>query len=736
MQAPVHSFSTARPGKTLPRAVALALALSSSATLARAQAASPSPENAPATAPAGVDTAAPAPLPRYIDATPDVAPKARKEAEDAYLRGARALDHKDLEAAERDFQHANQLNPKNRDYAIALAVTREHRLTDLVQRAARAQKLGHTDEADKLLLDAKAIDPDNPVVRQHFNPDGTLAPYSAPTEDPFRAARAADANSLAGAIQLTPDAGKKSFHLRGGPQEILNAVCTAFGLRAQFDNSVSFGQTIRFDLDNASFDEASRTAEALTGTFFVPMEPKVAFFAKDTQENRAQFVPLVEETLFMPGTTQEAMAEYANVARNVFSLRSVSAVNPSGGLVLRGDAATIERVNATFSDLLDAGSDVLLDVRLYEVDTSRTRTIGAALPSSVGVFPIAAEAQSLINANQSLISAAIASNQITLTGNPATDAITELGLLLASGVVSSSQFSNLLGVFGHYNGLPLGGVFLGSSTTVSLLLNSSDIRILDDVQLRAEHGQEASFRAGTRYPIETGIYSSNLNNSLTAAAAGLSINGTSVNSLLSQYLGSTSVNVPQIQYEDLGLTLKAKPRVLRSADVALNLDLKIEALGSGTINTLPVLNDRQLTSDVTLRAGQTVLLASLVDRNELRSINGLPFLSELPGFQGTEKSTQTQSTELVITITPHIVRNRRMEVASRRLLMPWGNAQGQGGGAPEYQPQQFVPPPPPPPPPQTPTPLPGQTPQAPGSGTPPPQNPTLGSPLSPPTQPR
>ena len=639
---------------------------------------------APASLPAGTNSPHPAAPAQAAAMQPDLSPRTLREASDAYLRGARALEHKDLAAAEREFTRAAQLNPQNRDYAIALAVTREHRLTDLVQHAAVAERLGRTAEASTLLEQARAIDPGNAVVRQHFNPDGQLAPFPLPEENPVLAMRDQATRTVGGPIELTPDTGLRSIHARGDAQQVLGALCTAFGLRASFDPSVSGGPVIRFDLEDADFASAVRVADSLTHTFELPLEPKVAFFARDTPENRAQFEPLVEETLFIPGVTPEALTEYANLARNVFDLKVVNAVGTSGGLVLRGDDATLARVNATFADLVDAGSDVLLDVNLYELDTSRTQTLGAATPSSVGVFPVAAEAQNLITANQSTLSAAIASGVLKLTGNPYTDAVTELGFLLASGLVSSAQFSNLLGVFGHYAGLPLAGVFLGSSTTFYALLNSSDVRVLDSVQLRVGSGQEGSFRAGTRYPIETGIYSSNLSNALPASVAGATINGTSVGSLLSQLLGSTSVAVPQIQFEDLGLTLKATPRVLRGDDVLVKLDFKVEALGSGSIDTLPILNNRQLTSEVTIPAGRTALLASLVDTNEQRSIDGLPFLSELPGFEGTEKSKVVTKTDLLITITPHVVRKRRLEVASRRLLLP------QEGGRP---PAPFAPPP-------------------------------------------
>ncbi|MGI4830337.1 MAG: hypothetical protein ACRYFU_19375 [Janthinobacterium lividum] len=664
--------SSRRPGfGTVPFALSMAVFFCAPVA-ALAQTAVPS-ATAPASIPAGADSPVPLPPASPILAQPDISPKEKHEAEDAFLQGARALDHKNLLTAEQQFTRASKLNPQNRDYALALAVTREHRLTELVQQAAVAQKRGHVVEAEGLLTQARAIDPENAVVRQHFQPDGNVLPFGAPelpSENPVRAMRAANSRSIGGPIELTPRTVPQSIHARGGTQEILRAVCNAYGLKAEFDSTVTGGQSVRLDLENASFEQASRVAQSLTHTFLVPLQPGVAFFAKDTPDDRAQYQPLVEETLFMPGMSADSMTEYANMARNIFDLKVVNAVGSSSGLVIRGDQGTVDRVNATFADLLDGGADVLLELNLYEIDTSHIVSLGAATPSSVGVFPVAAEAESLISANQSLISAAIASGQLVLTSNPYTNAIEELGLLLASGTVSSAQFSNLLGVFGSYAGLPLAGVFLGSTTTFSAMLTSSDVRILDTVQLRAGNGQDASFRAGTRYPIETGIYSSGVSSSLTSAVAGLSIGGTSVSSLLSQYLGSTSASVPQIQFEDLGLTLKATPQVLRSNDVSLKLDFKIEALGSGTINTLPILNNRSLTSQVTIPAGQTALLASIVNRTELRSIDGLPFLSELPGFQGTEKNKEVDTTELLITLTPHVVRNRKMEIASRRLLMP------------------------------------------------------------------
>ena len=80
------------------------------------------------------------------------------------------------------------------------------------------------------------------------------------------------------------------------------------------------------------------------------------------------------------------------------------------------------------------------------------------------------------------------------------------------------------------------------------------------MKLRSGSNQDTTFRAGTKYPIITSTYTSGVQGSVASAVAGLNINGTSVGSLLQQYLGKSQVTVPQIQFEDLGLTLKCHPR--------------------------------------------------------------------------------------------------------------------------------------------------------------------------------
>jgi Flp pilus assembly secretin CpaC len=187
-------------------------------------------------------------------------------------------------------------------------------------------------------------------------------------------------------------------------------------------------------------------------------------------------------------------------------------------------------------------------------------------------------------------------------------------------------------------------------------LNSSDSRQLDHMQLRLGDGQAASIRSGTRYPIQTSSFSSlsaSLPNIPGLTGAGSS---SSLASLLGS-LGSSVPNVPQVQYQDLGLSLKATPSVMRNDDVALNIDMKIDALSGSSVNGNPILNSRTYNGVITVRQGQGVVLVSELDKSESRAISGLPGVSEIPGLNNvTSKDINKNNSTLLIVMTPHVIR--------------------------------------------------------------------------------
>jgi general secretion pathway protein D len=643
-----------RPIFAVARVLALpafALALFSSPVFATAQT-TPAP---PADSTSSQPEATPTPSPVAVLPTAPANKRQLQAAADAYLNGARALDHKNLAAAETQFSKAVSLNPRNSEYAVALALTREHHVTELVQQAGKARLLGHNDAADALIAQARALDPQNAIVTQHIDPGPLPSGFTPSVGSPD------SIQTYSGPITLLPANAPQSFHLRSDVKQVVTEVATQYGIRTVFDPSV-VSQSLRFDLDDTRYPQAMPILLDMARLFAVPLDAHSIFVAKDTLENRQRLERQLEETIYIPALTQEQMAELSNVVRNIFDLKQVTVQNNIGTMIVRAPESVLSALNLTLADLIDGGSQVMLDLKLYSVDKSRSRNIGAALPQQIGVYNVQSAAQNLVAANQTLVNQAIAQGLVPAGSTDVTIALA----LIASGLVQSTLLSNTIGFFG--GGITQTGVTTNANPTFSLALNASDTRILDDVQLRMADRQSATFRAGTRYPITTSTYSFTAANTASSALSGVTINGVSAASLLASV---SSVTVPQISFEDLGITLKATPTVQKSNNVTLHLDFKIEALTGGVINNIPILASRQFTSDITIADGQTALMVSSLSKTESGAVSGIPGLGELPGFQSTvsDNTTQLDSSDLVLLITPHIVRRRSSIISGPRIAL-------------------------------------------------------------------
>jgi Flp pilus assembly secretin CpaC len=271
---------------------------------------------------------------------------------------------------------------------------------------------------------------------------------------------------------------------------------------------------------------------------------------------------------------------------------------------------------------------------------------------------------SVIANNQSLVQQIITSGLASAGDFSAIAAI-----LIASGAITGSILNTPFGTFG--GGLTLTGVSVGP-VTGNLALNATDTRALDHVTLTALDQEESTIRSGTHYPIITSTYS-NLAAS-TVGIPGLSSAGVS-SALAGLGIGasalSSSQNIPQVQYEDLGLTLKVTPRIQKGRDVALKFDLTITSLEGTTLNGNPILDNQQYTANITLKEGASAVVVSDMSKQQTKSVDGVPGLSELPGFQSTTNNmTENDVSELVIVATPRIVREAHRQAAGGMYVLP------------------------------------------------------------------
>jgi tetratricopeptide (TPR) repeat protein len=635
-QSPWHALrSLANPKHWMIWAVYVGLVLVPATLMPAQQTAAPPQPSPSATATAAQDK----------DAKPAKQPTGgeRRRAAKLFLQASKLFEKELFEQALADYRQAAKLDPSNPSYALAAELARSHAVTALLQSSVKDRNRSDASAERQALARALALDPENTQVIEHLHELADQAALAEP--QPLYGQTAL---GLGEAVTLAPAAGVHDFHLRTDQRQVIQQVYKAYGLDATIDDSVR-PVSIRLDLEEANFDQASRVLSLMTNSFFIPIDAHRALVARNTPENRQQFMRQSLETIYLPGLQATELTDVGNIAKNVFELTAAQAVvEPSAGTItVRAPEKTLAAFNATIQDLIAGHNQVMLDVRLIQLAHTSGRDTGIQPPQQLTAFNVYAEEQSILNANQALVQQIISSG-LAAPG----DTLAILGILLASGQVSSSLFSNGVALFG--GGLTLSG-FSPAPIKTDLNLNSSDSRELEQMQLRLSDGEAGTVRSGTKYPIQTSSFSS-LSGSIPSIP-GLTSAGNS-SALSSLLAGLNSVpNVPQVQYQDLGLTLKATPKVLRNNDVALNIDLKIDALAGSSLNGNPILANRSYSGVVTLREGEGAILISELDKQQTRALSGLPGLTEIPGLNNvTENNTQKNSSTLVIVITPHVVR--------------------------------------------------------------------------------
>jgi general secretion pathway protein D len=442
-------------------------------------------------------------------------------------------------------------------------------------------------------------------------------------------------------IELAPDNIRHSFHLRVDEQSLIRQVLNSYGIQVAMDSSVR-SQIVPFDVDDVDFTEASSMVKLATDTFFVPLDSKRVLAAADTKTNRTQYERQVMETFSFPGLNANELSDMQNIARTVFGAKRSVVERGQSKMTVRSPGAQVEAMNQAYAELLAGRSEIQLDVGVYEVDKTRNPNVGVVLPNSATSFSAKSEIDSIIADNSTLVDEIISSGLAS-----AGDYTAILAILLASGELSGTVFNSSFVLFGG------GWTETGAewnTTSANLLLSSSDVRSLNQMQLRVLDQEEATFRSGERYPI--------MNSSYTAVTSSSSSK-------------SSTVTTPQVQYEDLGLTLKVKPHIDRKDEMSLDLNLKVESLAGSTINDVPVLASRQYTSVVSLRPGESALVASAMSKEDSLAITGIPGLSDIPGLHNaTDSQDTTDNLDLVILVTPHIVRVAHREDAGAMLLLP------------------------------------------------------------------
>jgi hypothetical protein len=178
--------------------------------------------------------------------------------------------------------------------------------------------------------------------------------------------------------------------------------------------------------------------------------------------------------------------------------------------------------------------------------------------------------------------------------------------------------------------------------------------------------------------------------------------------------GLAGMPFPGVQYLDIGLKVKATPRIHANDDVTLQLSFDISSLTSQSFNSIPVISNQSIAQTVRLKENQTAALAGFLQSQVTNAITGTPGIVGLPGigWLGQNQNLQTQDSELLILVTPRMVRLAPRTDHSIYAGQGGLEGPGAGGGPTGFGPARQEPrlgqplpqEPPAPPPPMTPSP--------------------------------
>jgi hypothetical protein len=135
---------------------------------------------------------------------------------------------------------------------------------------------------------------------------------------------------------------------------------------------------------------------------------------------------------------------------------------------------------------------------------------------------------------------------------------------------------------------------------------------------------------------------------------------------------------PGVTYEDVGLKIKATPRLHGDGEVSLQLKIEMKSLASKSVNGIPVIANRSIEQTVRVKESQTSILAGILDDQSTRTLTGWPYISNIPGLGRFLSNTAktAQDTELMIVVTPRLVREAPRQT---RMLYAGHGATGPGG---------------------------------------------------------
>ncbi|MCP4677867.1 MAG: type II secretion system secretin GspD [Deltaproteobacteria bacterium] len=242
-------------------------------------------------------------------------------------------------------------------------------------------------------------------------------------------------------------------------------------------------------------------------------------------------------------------------------------------------------------------------------------------------------------------------------------------LLLGPGAMSGlaaglrgPELEGTEGLLGPGISIPAFGVALQALQT------NSDVNVLSTPHILATDNVEASITVGENVPVQQGYNPMGaMLGQMASSAAGSNPQLGALGSMMGGGMGGGY----SISRQNVGLTLNITPHINDDDQVRLEIKLEISEVKSADSNLGPNISKKNANTTSVVTDQQTIVIGGLITDNEVETTQKVPVLGDIPilGFFFRHKSSLTQKRNLLIFLTPYIIRSAEdfREIFNRKM---------------------------------------------------------------------
>ncbi|MEY3284595.1 MAG: hypothetical protein RIR86_2608 [Acidobacteriota bacterium] len=420
-------------------------------------------------------------------------------------------------------------------------------------------------------------------------------------------------------------------------------------LNVVFDESVK-DSPVSIELNDVTLAKSLDIILKIYKYSFEQVDNRTILVYADNPTNRPRFETLMVKTFFLGNlTSQQARTALTSLLPAGRQIVSIDQPNNAGGnvILVKATATELQLVQDILDSLDKNKNEVVLDVEIYEVSHDTLLQLGNQIVSTA---------------------LSVTETRLDSSGKPldfplgSTASLNNLGGIgrANSGKIVGNTLTPFLGGIGTLIGLPPTQLSLLQSRGDAKLLNRAQVHVLDGGKNQTKVGRSVPVRLGTTFGFG-GFGGGGALGGAGGVGAGAAGGVGGVGGFGGGFGGFPGID--SIQYRDVGLVIEAKPIITNEGYVEIEMKFEtsdIVSSGSDATNLTPSFTQRALNTTARIQDGVTAVVAGINTESNGASRASIPILGMIPilgRFITTPRQDSRQS-DLIITVTPHIVRSQ------------------------------------------------------------------------------